>query len=343
MTASRGSACLVTGGAGYLGSHLVRALLARGERVHVLDVRPAGIEHPELREFVGDLRREDDVRRACEGVGTVFHTASLMTLVGVTRRAERERAHAVNAGGTRNLLHACREAGVARFVYTSSNNVVLDREIEGGDERLPYARRFVDLYSETKALAEQAVLAANAQGGLLTCALRPGGIYGPGEPYVLSRMVDALAKGLLSVKVGSGAARSDNVYIDDLVVAHLLAAKKLVPGSPVAGRAYFIGDGEPINYFEFFGPLYVALGRRPPERLAAGASAPQPGVARRMGAPAARDPRAAALAHRDPQDRLEPLVPDGRCRARSGLGADGDARAGARPLRSFVPEHARPT
>ena len=264
MTASRGSACLVTGGAGYLGSHLVRALLARGERVHVLDVRPVVIDHPELRVFVGDLRLEDDVRRACEGVGTVFHTASVMTLTGVARRAERERAHAVNAGGTRNLLRACREAGVARFVYTSSNNVVFDREIEGGDERLPYARRFVDLYSETKALAEQAVLAANTQGGLLTCALRPGGIYGPGEPYVLLRMVEALAKGLLSVKVGRGAARSDNVYVDDLVVAHLLAAKKLVPGSPVAGRAYFIGDGEPINYFEFFGPLYVALGRRPP-------------------------------------------------------------------------------
>jgi 3beta-hydroxy-delta5-steroid dehydrogenase/steroid delta-isomerase len=131
--------------------------------------------------------------------------------------------------------------------------VVFDREIEGGDERLPYARRFVDLYSETKALAEQAVLAANGGGGLLTCALRPGGIYGPGSPYVLARMVDALARGLLAVKVGNGEARSDNVYIDDLVTAHLLAAEKLAPGSPVAGRAYFIGDGRPC-YFEFFAP-----------------------------------------------------------------------------------------
>jgi 3beta-hydroxy-delta5-steroid dehydrogenase/steroid delta-isomerase len=265
MTTSGRSACLVTGGAGYLGSHLVRALLARGDRVHALDVRPIALEHPELRAFRGDLRRQDDLRRACDGVGTVFHTASRMTLVGVTRRPARDETFAVNAGGTRNLLGACREAGVERFVYTSSNNVVFDREIEGGDERLPYARRFVDLYSETKALAEQAVLAANGGGGLLTCALRPGGIYGPGSPYVLARMVDALARGLLAVKVGNGEARSDNVYIDDLVTAHLLAAEKLAPGSPVAGRAYFIGDGRPLNYFEFFAPLVVALGRRPPK------------------------------------------------------------------------------
>jgi 3beta-hydroxy-delta5-steroid dehydrogenase/steroid delta-isomerase len=264
MSAAGGPAWLVTGGAGYLGSHLVRALLARGERVHALDLRPIGFEHPALRAFRGDLRRDDDLRRACEGVGTVFHTASQMTLMGVTRHANRELAHGVNAAGTRNLLAACRAAGVSRLVYTSSNNVVFDREIEGGDEGLPYARRFVDLYSETKALAEQAVLAANGVAGLLTCALRPGGIYGPGEPFVLARMVDALSRGLFAVKVGAGRALSDNVYIDDLVEVHLRAAERLLPGSPVAGRAYFISDGRPTNTFEFFAPLFAALGRRPP-------------------------------------------------------------------------------
>jgi 3beta-hydroxy-delta5-steroid dehydrogenase/steroid delta-isomerase len=264
MPEAGGSVRLVTGGAGYLGSHLVRALLARGERVHALDLRPLALEHPRLRVFVGDVRSEADLRRACAGVDTVFHTASLMTLIGVTRRSNRERAHAVNAEGTRRLLRVCREAGVARLIYTSSNNVVFDREIEGGDERLPYARRFVDLYSQTKALAEQAVLAANGGAGLLTCALRPGGIYGPGEPFMLARMVDALSRGLLAVKVGAGRALADNVYVDDLVEAHLLAAEKLVSGSSVAGRAYFISDGRPTNAFAFFEPLFEALGRRPP-------------------------------------------------------------------------------
>jgi 3beta-hydroxy-delta5-steroid dehydrogenase/steroid delta-isomerase len=262
--ASGGGAQLVTGGAGYLGSHLVRALLARGERVHAFDRRPIELEHPNLRVFQGDLREREALRRACAGVRTVFHTASVMTLVGVTRRDTRELAYGVNVGGTRELLRACREAGVARLVYTSSNNVVFDRDIEAGDEALPYARRFVDLYSQTKALAEQAVLAANGRESLLTCALRPGGIYGPGAPFVLVRMVEALVRGLLVVKIGNGAARSDNVYIDDLVAAHLLAAERLVPESPVAGRAYFIGDGVPVNYFEFFEPLFTALGRRPP-------------------------------------------------------------------------------
>jgi 3beta-hydroxy-delta5-steroid dehydrogenase/steroid delta-isomerase len=137
MPEAGGSVRLVTGGAGYLGSHLVRALLARGERVHALDLRPLALEHPRLRVFVGDVRSEADLRRACAGVDTVFHTASLMTLIGVTRRSNRERAHAVNAEGTRRLLRVCRESGVARLIYTSSNNVVFDREIEGGDERLP--------------------------------------------------------------------------------------------------------------------------------------------------------------------------------------------------------------
>jgi 3beta-hydroxy-delta5-steroid dehydrogenase/steroid delta-isomerase len=264
MPGEGGGARLVTGGSGYLGSHLVRALLARGERVHAFDVRPLALAHPRLRVFQGDVRSEDDLRRACAGVDTVFHTASLMTLMGVTRRSNRARARAVNVEGTRRLLRVCRETGVARLVYTSSNNVVFDREIEGGDERLPYARRFVDLYSETKALAEQAVLAANGQGGLRTCALRPGGIYGPGEPFVLARMVEALSKGLIAVKVGAGRALSDNVYVDDLVEAHLLAAERLEPGAPAAGRAYFISDGRPTNTFEFFEPLFLALGRRPP-------------------------------------------------------------------------------
>lgn len=258
--------CLVTGGAGFLAQRIAQELLRRGHVVRSLDIREPALRHERFEHRHGDLRVASDVRRACEGVDTVFHTAAVVDFVGVASAARRARSVDLNVGGTEHVLLACVDRGVRRLVYTSSNNVVLGTPVEGADGRTPYPERFVDLYSETKARAEQLVLAANGRGRLATCALRPGGIYGIGDPFYLPQIVEKCARGLLLADIGDGTAMADNTFVGNLVHGELLAASHLHLGSAVAGHAYYITDGEPTNPLEFFRPIIEGLGYRVPTR-----------------------------------------------------------------------------
>jgi 3beta-hydroxy-delta5-steroid dehydrogenase/steroid delta-isomerase len=253
--------CLVTGGAGYLGRHLVSALLAKGCPVHVLDRVPAPEPHPGLRWFEGDVRSEADVRAACQGVDTIFHTAAVIEALTHARRAVAETVRAINVGGTRSVLRTAQQSGVRRLVHTSSIVASFCVDGAGGDETTPYSNSR-DLYTATKIEAERAVLGANGRGGLLTCAIRPGGIYGPGERLTYGRLVRALKRGAPLVVFGDGRARLDYVYIDNLVDGELRAAERLTQGSPVCGQAYFLSDETPINAGQFSIELVRNMGLR---------------------------------------------------------------------------------
>lgn len=229
-----------------------------------IDLRAPEIAHP-LYEFrSGDLRSYDDVAKACAGIDTIFHTAAIVDFVGCASRARRRRSEELNVGGTLHLLRAARECGVGRFVYTSTNNVVLGEPVVDANHSTPYPRRYYDLYSETKSVAERAVLAANGKRGVLTCALRPGGIYGPGDPFYLPTMVEKCARGLLVARIGDDSALADNTFIDNLLHGEILAAESLESGAASAGRVYYITDGEPTNPLEFFRPLIEGMGFRYP-------------------------------------------------------------------------------
>jgi 3beta-hydroxy-delta5-steroid dehydrogenase/steroid delta-isomerase len=256
--------CLVTGGAGYLGRHLVKELLRRGLRVRAFDCRPLELRHERLDAAQGDVRSLEDLRKACVGIDTVFHTAAVLDFARFASRLRREHSHAVNVRGVENAVRAAREAGARRFVHTSTNNVTLDGPVIDGDESLPYAARARDIYTATKIEGEKVALAANGQGGLLTCAIRPGGIYGPGEQVVFPRLVAECLAGRYVAKIGDGSALSDNTFIDNLVDGEIEAARHLVPGSALCGQAYFVTDGRPINYFDFFRPVVEGLGFRHP-------------------------------------------------------------------------------
>ncbi len=247
-----GATCLVTGGAGYLGRNLVAALLERGANVHVLDLASAPDDiDARVRWFAGDITSESDVAAALEGVDTVFHTAALIELAEHYPKKFGEKVRKVNLGGTENLLRQAAKAGVKRFVHTSSTNAVYGQDTRGTDESLPYSTA-PDLYSSTKAACEKIALEANGQGGMLTAAIRPGGIYGPGERKTLVKpMIRAIKKGFPVLVFGDGRSRLDYSYIENLVDGHLRAAERLFEGSPVAGQAYFITDGQPINPGEF--------------------------------------------------------------------------------------------
>lgn len=259
-----GATCLVTGGAGYLGRNLVRALAARGCRVVALDAVSGIDDVPGVRSVRADLRDADAVGEALRGVDVVFHTAALIELARYAPADVAARVRAVNVDATRTLLARAEASGVTRFVHTSSTATVLGVGAPGGDESLPYSS-YPNLYTTSKIAAER--LVRGHAGTMCTCSLRPGGIYGPGERnQLVAPTFAAIAEGQPVTVIGDGTARLDYTHVDNLVDAHLAAADRLVPGSPVVGSAYFVSDGQPINHGEFTRRLLHELGFVPKVR-----------------------------------------------------------------------------
>jgi len=251
---------LVTGGGGFIGRSIVRALLDRGEPVRVL----CRGEYPLLREWRVDLRRgdirdQDAVAAAVEGCDAVFHTAAHIDLWGPY-----ETFFAVNTLGTRHVIDACHQHRVPKLVYTSTPSVVHSGDaVSGVDESAPYPSEFEAHYPATKALAEQEALAANGD-ALSTVAIRPHLVWGPGDSSALPRLVARAKAGRLRM-VGRPQ-QIDTTYIDNAVDAHLLAYDRLEPGSPVAGKAYFITQGEPLEGPTFINDMLDAAGLPPVSR-----------------------------------------------------------------------------
>lgn len=249
---------LVTGAGGFLGGGIARALLAQGHGVVALQRGDA----PALRALGAEVRRADlgdagAVAAAAAGCDVVFHVAAKAGHWGSL--AEYRRA---NVEGTANVLAACSEHGIGRLVYTSTPSVVhAGGDLEGVDERVPYATRFLAHYPATKALAEQSVLAANGP-ALATVALRPHLIWGPGDNHLYPRIVERARAGRLRF-IGKPGKRIDTTYIDNAVDAHLLAAATLAPGAPQAGRAYFISNGEPLATEDMINRMLACAGLPP--------------------------------------------------------------------------------
>ena len=252
---------LVTGGGGFLGQYIVEQLVERGDRVRSLARgRYPALEQLGVQCVQGDVRDPRAVRKACEGVDVVFHTAALAGIWGPWREY-----YGINVVGTVNVIDACRAGGVGRLVFTSSPSVTFDgAPQEGVDESAPYPTRWSCHYPHTKALAEQAVLGANRE-GLATCALRPHLIWGPRDRHLIPRLIARAGAGQLR-RVGDGTNLIDIVYVENAASAHLQAALLLAPASPVAGRAYFITQGEPVNCWGWIDEILALTGLPPVER-----------------------------------------------------------------------------
>lgn len=246
----------VTGAGGFLGLHIVEQLVERGDRVRAL-VRS---RHPRLDdlgvEFVrGDIRDAEVVTQACRGMDGIIHAAGVAGIWGPW-----DHYYGVNTLGTKNVIQGALEHGVGRLVYTSSPSVVFDGTDHCGvDETVPYSKRWLCHYPHSKALAEQAVLAASGRQHLLTCALRPHLIWGPRDRHLIPRLIDRARRGQLK-RVGDGTNLIDMVYVENAARAHLQAADALAAGSPVCGRAYFITQGEPVNCWQWINEILELAG-----------------------------------------------------------------------------------
>lgn len=249
---------LVTGGGGFLGSAIVRQLLARGDEVTIA----ARSEYPEIvalgaRQVQGDLADPDLARRAVDGQDAVVHTAAKPGGWGPWDDYYRP-----NVLGTQNVLQACVELGVDRLVYTSTPSVTFDGgdHINGGPD-LPYAdlNKTKAHYQKTKIIAEQAVLECQ---DLHTVALRPHLIWGPGDPYVFPAVITRQMQGKFA-QVGPGDNKIDITHVENAAHAHLLALDRI---ADIDGRAFFISDDDPIELWPFIGELFAALDLPPISR-----------------------------------------------------------------------------
>jgi len=252
---------LVTGGGGFLGSAIVKQLLAAGWEVVSLSrqsyakLGPLGVK-----QLQGDIAEAAAVRAAAKECDCVFHVAAKAGVWGVW-----EDYYRCNVIGTQNVIEACREAGVPRLVHTSSPSVVFNgQDMAGVNESIPYPDHFEAFYPQTKALAEQAILAANSN-SLATVALRPHLIWGPEDNHLVPRIIERGGKGQLR-RIGRRNCLVDTTYIDDAARAHLLAAERLVPGQRPAGHAYFISQGEPIPIWDMVNNILAAADLPPVTR-----------------------------------------------------------------------------
>jgi UDP-glucose 4-epimerase len=255
--------CLVTGGAGFIGSHLVEALVAAGRGVRVLDDFSTGLQAnlelqpaPDL--VAGDVADPETVRRAMRGVGTVFHLAALAS---VPKSVEApDETHRVCATGTLTVLDAARREGVRRVVYAGSASAygIPTSEVQREDDPI----HPLSPYAAAKLAGELYCESFTASYGLETVRLRFFNIFGPRQradsPYsgVISLFAAALSAGRTPTVFGDGLQTRDFTSVRDVVRALLLAGER--PG--VAGQVFNVGTGRGISLLELLAALNRLLG-----------------------------------------------------------------------------------
>jgi UDP-N-acetylglucosamine/UDP-N-acetyl-alpha-D-glucosaminouronate 4-epimerase len=253
---------LVTGGAGFIGSHLAEALLKRGGKVRVVDNLSTGsrqnVEHlktldGDLELIEADLNDADAARRACAGIEIAFHLAALPS---VARSVEFPiSSNAANVTGTLELLCAARAAGVRRIVYAASSSAYGDRSSSGGSSRQrvlvkreTMPPRPLSPYAVSKLAGEYYTQVFHDVYGVETVCLRYFNIFGPRQNpssaygAAIPKFVTAMLRGERPIVFGDGRQSRDFTYIDNAVRANLLAAA--APKRRVAGEVFNVACGQ---------------------------------------------------------------------------------------------------
>ena len=240
---------LVTGGAGFIGSHLCEGLLAAGFSVRVLDSLIYGKREwvPQAAEFIeGDIRDIDACHQAAAGMEAVLHCAA-MSRSGPSQE-HLDLCTQSNIAGTQNMLLAARDAGIKKFIYSGSSTYYGSRTPPHRESDPP---DFLNIYGLTKRVGEQYCLLFDEGFGVPCIVFRYFNVYGPRQPetgayaLVLGIFLRRAADGKVLEIHGDGAQRRDFVHVRDIVSANLAALK-----SPVRGEVFNVGSGTNISVKE---------------------------------------------------------------------------------------------
>jgi nucleoside-diphosphate-sugar epimerase len=277
---------LVTGGAGFIGAHLVRALITRGIPVRVLDNFSTGtsqnlsyaaghdvpvpetegrlVHHGQVEVLRGDIRDATVCEQACQGIEVVLHQAAMRS---VPRSVDDPGgANDNNVNGTLNLLLAARNTGVRRFVYASSSSVYGDAPaLPKREDQLPAP---ISPYAASKLTGEHYCRVFAKTYALSTVSLRYFNVFGPlqdpSSQYsaVIPRFITWTLAGQPLEIHGDGLQSRDFTYVDNVVAANLLAAE----GSDLDGEPYNVACGERVTLLDVAGTIETLLGRRSDHR-----------------------------------------------------------------------------
>lgn len=261
---------LVTGGTGFLGSHLIRALLKENFLVRTLireTSRCDALDGIGVEFCTGDLRNPQSLERAVEGVKVIFHCAAL-----VTDWAPKKDFIEVNVEGTHNLLEAATRAGVEKFIHVSTNDVFGI----SGKRLIKTGCSYVQTgfpYPDTKTEAERLVFLYHREGKILASVIYPVWIFGPGDRTLVPEIVHALRSRQM-ILIGGGRSPIHLSYVENVAQAMILMSRK----EEALGEGFFVFDGKALTWREFVWKLADSLGMsRPrlslPPKLAYGIAA----------------------------------------------------------------------
>ncbi len=259
---------LVTGGAGFIGSHIVKTLIARGEQVRVIDNFLSG-SRDNLRDVIdsielveGDIRDAESMHRVMDGVKYCLHQAALPS---VPRSIEDPvMSNEINVDGTLNALLAAKEAGVERFVYASSSSVYGNSPVLPKHEEMP--THPLSPYAICKLAGELYTIVFHSIYGLPTVCLRYFNVFGPGQrpdsPYaaVVPIFTSLMLEDRPATVHGDGEQTRDFCYVDNVVSANLLACS--APAEEVSGKVLNIACEERYTINELVGRLNALLGKK---------------------------------------------------------------------------------
>jgi len=261
---------LVTGGAGFIGSHIAEALVERGDRVRVLDSLITGRREnlspiADRIEFIeGDIRDYATTLRAAEGVSVIFHQAAVPSVPRSV--AEPALNHDINVNGTFNVLMAARDAGARRVVYAASSSAYGDTEtLPKHEEMLPSP---LSPYAAAKLFGEYYCRVFTQVYNLETVSLRYFNVFGPRQdpssPYsgVISKFITSLLAGEAPMIYGNGEQSRDFTYVSNVVDANLRAAES----GEAVGQVINLGIGERVTINQLLAELQKIIGSNLPAR-----------------------------------------------------------------------------
>ena len=247
---------LITGGDGFVGSHLVDSQLARANHVRTVDLNAERLAHlaghPKLEIIIGDITDEELMRQAVDGIDTVYHLASAHLDVNLSDL----HYHRVNVDGTVKLLKAAKDARVNRVVHCSSVGVIGDVIDPPADETSPC--KPTNIYEKTKLAGEQAALEFGQENGLSVVAARPAWVYGPRCPRT-EKLFRAIRKGRFPI-FGKGRNLRHPIYVSDTVNGLELCGEQ----EHLSGQVYIIAGDKPASIDELVHSIADTISVRPP-------------------------------------------------------------------------------